>query len=77
MVAQPPKIQLDYHDLIFKNITLIGSLHGNTDDLRDVVEFCVKFGIKSDVTTFGMEEHVKMVQGVHDEKRKGKSVMVM
>ncbi len=77
VVSQPPTMTFGFSDFIFKDITVVGTLHGNNQALAETVDLCVKHGIRSDVTCFKMEEHEKMVDSVHQPGRKGKSVMVM
>ena len=76
VVAQPPEIKFQFKDFIFRDLTIVGSLHGNTRDLKETIELCAKHGIQSELSTFTMEQSREMVDSVHDEKRKGKSVLV-
>jgi D-arabinose 1-dehydrogenase-like Zn-dependent alcohol dehydrogenase len=75
LVAQPARIELGYADFIFKDVTLVGSLHGNEKDLAELVRLVAKHGIKSDVVGYPMDRHEEMVRSVHEEGRKGKVVM--
>jgi D-arabinose 1-dehydrogenase-like Zn-dependent alcohol dehydrogenase len=75
IVAQPPKLEFEFSNFIFKDVTVVGSLHGNEKDLKELVDLVSQYGIRSDVTGYPMEEHVAMVDSVHQEGRKGKSVM--
>lgn len=56
LVGQPEKgVTFQYHDLIFKDITIIGSLLGSGADLQACIELCTEHGIKvaSALTRFG------------------------
>jgi D-arabinose 1-dehydrogenase-like Zn-dependent alcohol dehydrogenase len=75
-VAQPPEIHFNFFDLIFKNLTVVGSLHGNANDLRATIDICAKNDIKSELSTFSIDQSKEMVDSVHDDKKKGKSVLV-
>jgi D-arabinose 1-dehydrogenase-like Zn-dependent alcohol dehydrogenase len=75
LVAQPSKVELGYADFIFKDATLVGSLHGNAKDLAELVRLVAKHGIRSDVVGYQMDRHGEMVESVHEKGRKGKVVM--
>ncbi|WVQ93247.1 hypothetical protein IAU59_000313 [Kwoniella sp. CBS 9459] len=76
LVAQPPELRFNFKNFIFQDLTLSGSLHGNEKDLKETIELCDKFGIKSEVATFSIGQYEKMVDSVHEEGRKGKNVLV-
>ncbi|KAK8843346.1 hypothetical protein IAR55_007002 [Kwoniella newhampshirensis] len=76
LVAQPPQLQFDFRNFIFQDLTLSGSLHGNEVNLKETVELVDKFGIISDLSRFKIGQHEEMVDSVHREGRKGKSVLV-
>lgn len=76
VVAQPPEIKFEFKDFIFRDLTIVGSLHGNTQDLKDTIHLCTKNGFKSEVRTFKIEEGLEMLRSVHEDNRKGKSVLV-
>ena len=47
LVSQPQTgIKLDFHDLVFRDIRLVGSLLGSPEDLQATVDLCSKHGIK-------------------------------
>lgn len=77
LVSQPPKLEYNFNDLIFRDITMVGTLHGNTEDLQETVDLAGKHGITSHVTKYKMEEHRELVDSMHKEDRKGKAVMVI
>jgi len=76
VVCQPPKFEFTFNDFIFRDLTIVGHLHGNEDDLQETVDLVSEHGIVVEVNRFGLEEHEKMVDSLGDEKRKGKSVLV-
>ncbi|WVF65585.1 hypothetical protein IAT40_000315 [Kwoniella sp. CBS 6097] len=76
LVAQPPEIKFDFRNFIFQDLTLSGSLHGNEKDLKETIDLCGKFDIRSEVARFTIDQHEKMVDSVHEEGRKGKNVLV-
>lgn len=75
-VAQPPEIKFDFNDFIFRDLTVVGHLHGNEKDLQETVDLVAEHGIEVEVTKFGYDEHQAMVDSLGDEGRKGKSVLV-
>lgn len=75
-VAQPPDIQFNFKDLIFKNLTIVGSLHGDVAALRETLDLCTIHEIKSELTTFNIDQGKEMLDSVYDPKKKGKSVLV-
>jgi propanol-preferring alcohol dehydrogenase len=44
-VSQPETVSIPFRDLIFKDITVVGSLQGNPKTLKEVVELAAKEGI--------------------------------
>jgi propanol-preferring alcohol dehydrogenase len=77
IVAQPPKFDFNWNDFIFRDLTMIGHLHGNSDDLQEVVDLVADKGISVGTTEFKIEDHEKMVDSLNDQSRKGKSVLVI
>lgn len=75
-VSQPPQFVFDFRDIIFKDITIMGSLHGGPEQLQAAVDLCAKEGIVCETTPFGIERHAEMVEAPHKEGWKGKAVMV-
>lgn len=61
-------------EFLFKNITVVGSLNGDENDLAECVELCHKHHVKGIVSTFTMDQQVEMLDGL--KGRAGKSVMV-
>ncbi|ORX39094.1 chaperonin 10-like protein [Kockovaella imperatae] len=76
VVSQPDDLRFTYQDIIFKDLTIIGSLHGWTEDLKECLDLAAKHGIKSELSCYKLDKHEEMVDSVHDSKRKGKSVLV-
>jgi D-arabinose 1-dehydrogenase-like Zn-dependent alcohol dehydrogenase len=76
IVAQPPKFDFNWNDFIFRDLTFVGHLHGNSDDLQEVVDLVANEGISVSTLEFGIDDHEKMVDSMSDETRKGKSVLV-
>lgn len=76
IVAQPSKFEFTFNDFIFRNLTLVGHMHGNEKDLQAVVDLVADKGVSVDVNQFKLEEHEAMVDSLGDETRKGKSVLV-
>lgn len=44
-MSQPETVSIPFRDLIFKDITVVGSLQGNPKTLKEVVELAAKEGI--------------------------------
>ncbi|WVQ81257.1 hypothetical protein IAT38_003379 [Cryptococcus sp. DSM 104549] len=76
ILAQPSKLEFDYPTFLARDITLKGSLHGNEVDLRETVELAHKFGIRSEVKRFTVDEHEAMVDALEGEGWRGKAVLV-
>ncbi|WVQ75520.1 hypothetical protein IAR50_005145 [Cryptococcus sp. DSM 104548] len=76
LLAQPPKLEFEYPLFLAKDLTLKGSLHGNEVDLKETVELCAKFSIKSDVKTFTVDQHEQMLDEVEGDNWKGKAVLL-
>ncbi|OCF35536.1 hypothetical protein I316_02588 [Kwoniella heveanensis BCC8398] len=76
LVAQPPELKFEFKNFIFQDLTLSGSLHGNEKDLKETIELCDKFDIRSEVAKFTIDQHERMVSSVHEKGRKGKNVLV-
>ncbi|WWC64044.1 uncharacterized protein I303_106650 [Kwoniella dejecticola CBS 10117] len=75
LVAQPPELSFNFKNFIFQDLTLSGSLHGNEVDLKETVKLVYKHGIASEIQTFSIDDHEKMVDATYHEGRKGKIVL--
>lgn len=76
VVAQPDKFEFNFNDVIFRNLTIVGWMHGNEKDLQETVDLVAEKGVSVDVNEFRIEDHKKMVDSLEDDSRKGKSVLV-
>lgn len=76
VVAQPEKFEFDFNDVIFRDLTIVGWLHGNEKDLQETVDLVADKGVSVDVNEFRIEDHERMVDSLGDDTRKGKSVLV-
>jgi D-arabinose 1-dehydrogenase-like Zn-dependent alcohol dehydrogenase len=77
VVGQPREpIPIGFRDLIFRDITVKGSLLSNVESARRMVKFVAKYGIKTDVKTYSLEEvPTKLVEDFHSPHMKGKLVV--
>ncbi|GFZ49271.1 hypothetical protein JCM24511_07390 [Saitozyma sp. JCM 24511] len=76
VVAQPETVSFSFRDFVFRDLTVIGSLQGDVRDLEETIAVAAEHGIVSDVSSYTLAEHEALLATVHDEKRKGKAVMV-
>ncbi|RXK37884.1 hypothetical protein M231_04883 [Tremella mesenterica] len=76
IVAQPPTYTFEFRDFIFKDISVIASMHGNEIQLQECVDLCAKEGIRTETTTFTLDQHKEMCDAIHQDGWKGKAVMV-
>lgn len=77
IVAQPEKFEFNFNDFIFRDLTIVGYLHGNEQDLQEVVDLVGSKGVSVDINEYQIKDHEKMVDSLSDSTRKGKSVLVL
>lgn len=53
------------HDLVFRDITLVGSLVGRNYQLSEMLSFCQRFKISADVKTFPLSHINRLVEEYH------------
>ncbi|CAG8894305.1 unnamed protein product [Penicillium egyptiacum] len=53
------------HDLVFRDITLVGSLVGRNYQLSEMLLFCQKFKVSADVKTFPLSQINRLVEEYH------------
>jgi D-arabinose 1-dehydrogenase-like Zn-dependent alcohol dehydrogenase len=78
MVVGVPRepIPIEFRDLIFRNITVKGSLHSNIETARRMVKFVAQHGIKTEIKTYSLEEvPTKLMEDSHRPDMKGKLVV--
>jgi D-arabinose 1-dehydrogenase-like Zn-dependent alcohol dehydrogenase len=77
VVGQPREsIPIEFRDLIFRNITVKGSLLSNIESARRMVKFVAQHGIKTDIKTYSLEEvPTKLMEDFHSPNMKGKLVV--
>ncbi|KAK9899837.1 alcohol dehydrogenase [Cystobasidium minutum MCA 4210] len=76
LVSQPEKgINLQFFDVIFRDIRLVGSLLGKQQYLQETVDLCAKHGIESHIAAYKLDDINKMVKDNHSDKKKGKTVI--
>ncbi|PVH93547.1 putative alcohol dehydrogenase [Periconia macrospinosa] len=71
----PGGLKFDAFDLVFQNLSIIGSLVGTTEGLRKVMETASKFNIHSYVTTYPIEDVVNFPDIYGGGHVKGRLVM--
>lgn len=81
LVSQPPTLDIPFADLVFKDISVRGSLQGNGQDLQDCVDMFVKEGIECHVKTWMFEKGQEGLDGMWQAQEKpgrvGKNVVLM
>jgi D-arabinose 1-dehydrogenase-like Zn-dependent alcohol dehydrogenase len=77
VVGQPVEpIPIEFRDLIFRDITVKGSLLANIESARRMIKFVAQYGIKSELKTYSLEEVPnKMMEDFHSPNMKGKLVV--
>ncbi|CAF3979750.1 unnamed protein product [Rotaria sp. Silwood1] len=78
MVVGAPRepIPIEFSDLIFRDITVKGSLLASIESARRMVKFAAQHGIKSEIKTYSLEEVPnKMLEDFHSPNMKGKLVV--
>ncbi|CAF3658724.1 unnamed protein product [Rotaria socialis] len=77
VVGQPREpIQIEFRDLIFRDITVKGSLLSSIESARRMVKFVAKHGIQTEIKTYSLEEVPnKMMEDFHSANMKGKLVV--
>jgi propanol-preferring alcohol dehydrogenase len=77
-IAQPDNVVIPYHELIFRDIRVKGSVISTVDEARDMLELVAKHGIIVQTNAFqGLGEIEKLVGLAHGGKMKGKGVIIM
>ncbi|CAF1295248.1 unnamed protein product [Rotaria sordida] len=69
-------IPIEFYDLIFRDITVKGSLLASIESARRMVKFVAQHGIKSEIKIYSLEEVPnKMLEDFHSPNVKGKLVV--
>jgi D-arabinose 1-dehydrogenase-like Zn-dependent alcohol dehydrogenase len=77
LVGQPADgITMDFHDLIFKDITLVGTLLGDVDQGRELMKLVDEEGITVHIKRWRIEQAEEMRQEYLSGTSKGKNVIV-
>ncbi|KAF2736068.1 GroES-like protein [Polyplosphaeria fusca] len=73
----PDGFKCNAFDLVFQNLTVVGSVVGTKAGLEKVLETVAKYNIKSHVTTFSLEEAVDLPDIYVQGHVKGRMVLKM
>jgi D-arabinose 1-dehydrogenase-like Zn-dependent alcohol dehydrogenase len=69
-------IPIQSSDLVFRDITVKGSLLANIESARRMVKFAAQHGIQSEIKTYSLEQVPnKMLEDFHSPNMKGKLVV--
>ncbi|WWD06726.1 hypothetical protein V865_004821 [Kwoniella europaea PYCC6329] len=74
--AGPMDLHFSLLDFVFKDITVLGTLNGNRDQLKETVELCAQEGIKSNISIERWDEG-KGVERIMSGHARGKGVVKM
>lgn len=78
LLGQPEKgITLSFHDVIFRDLKLVGSLLGTTEDAQELVHIVADQGINLEIKQWSMERVEDMRQEYLTGSGIGKNVMVI
>jgi D-arabinose 1-dehydrogenase-like Zn-dependent alcohol dehydrogenase len=77
VVGQPREpIPIEFRDLIFRDITVKGSLLSNIESARRMIKFVAQYGIQTEIQTYSLEEVPnKLMEDFHSPNMKGKLVV--
>jgi len=77
VVGQPREpIPIEFRDLIFRDITVKGSLLASIESARRMIKFVAEHGIETQIKTYSLEEVPnKMMEDFHSPNMKGKLVV--
>ncbi|EXJ60750.1 hypothetical protein A1O7_04903 [Cladophialophora yegresii CBS 114405] len=76
--AQPDRVSVAFHELIFRDIRIKGTLIAGQEYSQQMLNDAAKHGVKVETNIFyGLEEVPKMVELAHSGKMKGKAVCVV
>ncbi|KAF2100890.1 alcohol dehydrogenase [Rhizodiscina lignyota] len=77
-VAQPPEVVIPFRELVFRDITVKGSLTGSAKQTQEMLHFVAKHGIHVETNIYhGLSEVSRMVIDAHSGRLKGKSVVIV
>lgn len=77
-VAQPPMVSIPFRELIFRDITIKGTLVAGQKVSQEMLDVAGKSGIKVETAKFqGLEKVPDMVELAHSGKLSGKAVCVV
>jgi len=76
VIGQPfDPIPVHYNHLIFRNITIVGSLLGDAQTTKEMVDLVAAKGIEVKTRTYPLEEVETLITDYHKESHSGKLVM--
>ena len=76
-IALADPIEIPFHDVIFRDVRVKGSLIASPGESDAMLEFVARHGIKVKVNTFSIEELEELLELVHSGKLQGKAVVVV
>ena len=66
VVSFPPEgFQVSAADLVFRRIQVIGTLIGSNKAMREMLDFCVKHGVKAQIKTYPFLKLNDLVEAYH------------
>ena len=77
-VSQPDNVSVPFHEIIFRDIRIVGSLMSGPDQAQEMLNTCGDAGISVETNIFhGLDKVPEMVELAHSGKMKGKAVTVV
>lgn len=77
-VAQPDNVSVPFHELIFRDIRIVGTLISGQEQAQEMLDLVARNKIRVETNVFhGLHEVQKMVDLSHSGKMKGKAVCVV
>ena len=77
-IAQPPEVVVPFRELIFRDITVVGSLTGSQKQTQEMLDFVAENDIEVETNVYyGLDKVPQMFEDSHSGKMKGKSVVVV
>jgi alcohol dehydrogenase, propanol-preferring len=77
-ISQPPELVIPFHEVIFRDIRVRGSLISSSEEAKEMLDLVAKHNIRAKTTIFqGLEEIPKLVSSLEGGNMTGKGVVIV
>lgn len=77
-VAQPTQVCIPFHELVFRDIRVVGTLIAGAKQSQDMLNLVADAGIQVETNVFhGLDKVPELIEFAHSGKMKGKAVVVV